>query len=579
MSIGTGEAIYIALKPILKIYSIIFVGFLLVRYNILTMEVTRGVSSMVVNAILPCLTFNKIVGNISWEDIKEVGVIVLSALILFALGGTLAALINYLTPVPKRWFWGALFAGVFPNISDLPIAYVQSMGNGALFNEEQADKGVAYSCIFLFTQSMLMMNFGLWRVIGFDFTGDINDEDVIDNYPMTDLSSKREEEEAQRDLEKNTSSAAENSASRPTLPSTHSLMKDAVVSTTASTMIYSNDTANDDFGSIDSNAISLDENDAVDFEYIQPYELPDYSTSRIKRSASTNSSPGILETSSLHRIRTLGHDTSRFKRRRPTLNDVIAEYSAVEKIKTGELNLNRPLSLMDDIGEHNNNTMTETSDSESELSSQKKRSMRFKISQFSERHHLQWLTYFLINFFRPASLGAILGIICALIPWVKACFVDTYVHVHKAPDGEPVLNFLMDFTEYIGNACVPLGLLMLGGTLARLQIKELPKGFIRSAILLTIFRLVLIPIIGILWANKLYNLNWLDNVVSKFVMILTWSMPSATAQIYFTAFYTPVQGSHLQMDCLSVFFMLQYVFLFITLSFIITYTLKVDLNL
>lgn len=175
-------------------------------------------------------------------------------------------------------------------------------------------------------------------------------------------------------------------------------------------------------------------------------------------------------------------------------------------------------------------------------------------------------------------MGALLGIICALIPWVQACFIDTYVHVHKALDNLPVLNFIMDFTSYIGNACVPLGLLMLGGTLARLEVESIPKGFIKTVLLLTLFRLVVIPIIGIAWANKLYEINWLDNEVSKFIMILTWSMPSATAQVYFTAFYSPVVGSHKQMDCLSIFFLVQYGVLFITLSIVVTYTLKVYLH-
>ncbi|CAI1606451.1 hypothetical protein SEUBUCD646_0L02160 [Saccharomyces eubayanus] len=136
----------------------------------------------------------------------------------------------------------------------------------------------------------------------------------------------------------------------------------------------------------------------------------------------------------------------------------------------------------------------------------------------------------------------------------------------------------MDFTEYIGNACVPLGLLLLGGTLARLEIKSLPPGFIKSAILMTCFRLIVIPIIGVLWVNKLYSIKWLDTPIGKFDMILTWSMPSATAQVYFTAFYTPACGEHIQMNCLSVLFVIQYAVLFITVAFVVTYTLKVDLK-
>lgn len=148
MSLSLGAAIYIALKPIFKIYTIMLVGYLVAKFDIVSMENAKGISNMVVNAILPCLTFNKIVSNISWRDIKEIGVIILSAFILFVLGATGALFTTFATTVPKKFFWGLIFAGFFPNISDLPIAYIQSMGNGSIFTAEEADKGVAYSCIF-----------------------------------------------------------------------------------------------------------------------------------------------------------------------------------------------------------------------------------------------------------------------------------------------------------------------------------------------------------------------------------------------------------------------------------------------
>ena len=90
---------------------------------------------------------------------------------------------------------------------------------------------------------------------------------------------------------------------------------------------------------------------------------------------------------------------------------------------------------------------------------------------------------------------------------------------------------------------------------------------------------MVIPIIGVAWANKLYKINWLESTIAKFVMILTWSMPSATAQVYFTAFYTPLEGAHTQLDCLSVLILMQYAILFITVPFVVTYTIKVDLQM
>lgn len=635
MGIDVGAAIYIALKPILKIYTIMFIGFLLAKFNIVSMEVARGISNMVVNAILPCLTFNKIVSNISWKDIKVIGVIILSAALLFVVGGACSMLTKFITPAPKMWFWGLLFGGIFPNISDLPIAYMQSMGNGMIFNEDEANKGVAYSCIFLFAQSFLMMNFGMWRLVGLDFK-DIEETDSDDNEYESDesgIDGKLSSQNSQDNAFKNymninpkaslvqvttklkqgemTDNAPYHSDQDTNSEAFELYSIDSYVNEEHGDSLHSN-AAVDTIGS--SNAITKENNSTInDFSHKIP---------GLNRITSIISSPAVLRTSKSnsisdatqphHRTRrsiskVLERTLTRTNTGKSTTNNMIAEYSAVKRIQSGQLNLHRPLTFTQYIGEENTvlGSLHEDADSESEsadiesnphritqqishnsddtnenkkkISNFSKR-IRLSTSKFIRRYHLGWLSYFLINCLRPASLGALLGIICALIPWVKACFVDTYVHVHKAPDSLPVLNFIMDFTAYIGNACVPLGLLLLGGMLARLQVESIPKGFIKTVIMLTICRLIIIPIIGILWANKLYNINWLDNKVSKFIMVLTWSMPSATAQVYFTAFYSPVEGKHEQMDCLSIFMLIQYAVLFITLSFVVTYTLKVDLK-
>ncbi|CCD26964.1 uncharacterized protein NDAI_0J00720 [Naumovozyma dairenensis CBS 421] len=600
------------------------------------METARGISNMVVNAILPCLTFNKIVTSISWKDIKEIGVIVLSAILLFSIGGACSMITNYTTPVPKKWFWGLLFAGIFPNISDLPIAYLQSMGNGTIFTEEQSEKGVAFCCIFLFTQSFLMMNFGMWRIVGLDFTerGKKKDND-IEKGTSTPTTHKTDFEKVHDDLNNDAKIDTPNNVKvgksshmeydRMTGSLANSLSDQ--VSEEALSEVSTDEVLSDDDGNTEGHTNNY---------YVQKYFSDDDSSGGEKIPGMPNaylrnvrngdsgsnsnsykvskiiSSPSILETIGIREVpyksrhyttRNLNNRSSnknlRRRRRRLTMDDMIAEYSAVDKMKQGDLDLSRPLSLIEDIGETNTSiglvggrhlddeaddenygrVITSHSDNGNiETHPSKYETFKRNFNEFIKKHNLGWVTYFLINCFRPASLGALLGIICALIPWLKALFVHTYVHVHQAPDGEPVLNFLMDFTSYIGNACIPLGLLMLGGTLARLKITTLPKGFIRSAILMTLFRLVVIPIIGVAWANKLYDINWLETDISKFAVILTFAMPNATAQVYFTAFYTPTDGSHLQLDCLSVFFLIQYMILFITLSIVLTYTLKVDLK-
>lgn len=586
MSISLGAAIYIALKPILKIYSILIVGYLLARYDIVSMESSRGISNMVVNSILPCLTFNKIVSGISDKDIKAVGVIVLSAMLLFAVGGSCSLLARLVTPVPKKWFWGLLFAGVFPNISDLPIAYVQSLSGGALFDAASAEKGVAYCCIFLISQSFMMMNFGLWRLVGLDFKSDL-DAELEEGHVIARTS--------QGSLSKSSPEHA-NAARRPTARESRESYELRNLSSNA----IESDSQTDDYHSrsdqeTQSFAESVKSVDAI------PLRLTP--SSKARPSFSAVSSPSILGSSRIKPFYSTAETdlsgspmVSRSRRSstrkpRPSMSDVIQEYSVADRIKDGGIDLARPLTLTEDLGYRNafGDIREEELDqfesgNEGDIGytlsrSSTNHSNRGGKSAFIAKYKLQWLQYIVINFIRPASLGALLGIIVAMVPWLKALFVHTDVHVHNAPDGQPVLSFLMDFTSYIGNACVPLGLLLLGGTIARLEIKKLPKGFLKVAVLMTVCRLMIIPIIGVAWANKLYKINWLESTIGKFVMILTWSMPSATAQVYFTAFYTPLEGSHTQLDCLSVFILMQYAILFITVPFVITYTIKVDLQM
>ena len=94
MSITLGEAIWASVKPIIKIYLIIGVGFLLSKLNILTVEAARVVSDIVLTVLLPCLSFNKIVANIEDNDIKYVGIICLTAFLIFGTGWLCAYIVK-----------------------------------------------------------------------------------------------------------------------------------------------------------------------------------------------------------------------------------------------------------------------------------------------------------------------------------------------------------------------------------------------------------------------------------------------------------------------------------------------------
>lgn len=193
---------------------------------------------------------------------------------------------------------------------------------------------------------------------------------------------------------------------------------------------------------------------------------------------------------------------------------------------------------------------------------------------------VQFCLFFLDNFKRPLSIALVVAITISMIPWVKALFVTTdQASLPNAPDQQPPLSFIMDFTGYLANACVPLGLLILGSTLSRLSIGAMPPGFWQTPLALSILRLVILPIIGVLINTRLHKIGWYDDdKILQFVSTIVFGLPNATSLIYLTAFYTPLEGDHKQMDYLALTYIIEYPLLAISLPFVTTYTIKVSLG-
>ncbi len=122
----------------------------------------------------------------------------------------------------------------------------------------------------------------------------------------------------------------------------------------------------------------------------------------------------------------------------------------------------------------------------------------------------------------PPSLSIIVSFPIALVTPLKALFVevDGY-YMPAAPDGQPPLAFIYDFSNFMGAASVPIGLICLGSALARLNVPRsewpnLPLGAIMS---LAIGRMLLMPVLGVLICEGLTRINVIarDDKVLRFV--------------------------------------------------------------
>ena len=127
----------------------------------------------------------------------------------------------------------------------------------------------------------------------------------------------------------------------------------------------------------------------------------------------------------------------------------------------------------------------------------------------------------------PPTIALLLACPISVITPLKALFVPVRnasgcLIIPFAPDGAPPLAFILDTTTFLGSASVPLALICLGASLAKLRvpkgIRELPLGAISA---LTIGRLVLQPIIAIGTVEGLVSVGLIDesNKVLRFAMM------------------------------------------------------------
>ncbi|KAF8552179.1 auxin efflux carrier transmembrane protein [Imleria badia] len=182
---------------------------------------------------------------------------------------------------------------------------------------------------------------------------------------------------------------------------------------------------------------------------------------------------------------------------------------------------------------------------------------------------------FLQTLIMPCSLSIIGSFIISIIPALKALFVPDVpgVNMTTAPDGQPPLAIILNTATFIGGASIPLGLIIIGSALARM---EVPGGSLRSlplgaASALAIGRLVIMPVFGVLITQGLTQAGLLDvnDNVLRFVCIFLSCLPSATTQVLLTQVYSGTGNA----QHLSVFLIPQYILMFVTMTALTAYTL------
>lgn len=500
------------------------------------------------------------------SDLKTIGVILLTATLYQIIGLAFSLITKATTPNPKYWFGGLLMAGIFTNSGDLPLAYIATLSSGTLFTVEDSNKGIAYSVLFLTIFIFSMFNLGGFRLIENDFKRKVSDiengsydPEIAPEPGLYALIS-----DIKRWYNRKQKKAAENTSAE----------LDSRLQSSQSTKRRSLDNS-----STKTPKSSPDDLTVMTYYSGSSNERP---LSRLKPLSSVVqlTVPGL---GTLDEQSDSDRESISFPQQSETITDVINAYAHPTKLRRTISSASHPQNQDE---EEFTVDLTRVSSLASRVQSlaASRRQYKKQFHEFIQKYHLTLPWEFVKNFARPPSAALIIAIVITMIPPLRALFFNAHksgVHIPDAPDGGPILGFIMDFTSFVGNAAVPLGLSMLGATMARLSIGKLPKGFWKSIVIMGLFKLVLLPIIAVAWTQKLKSIGWIakDNYMVMLVMIVSSGVPSSTSQVYLTAIYTPPNADRKEMDCLAAYLIFQYALLIFSMTILLTYTLKNVLEL
>lgn len=170
--------------------------------------------------------------------------------------------------------------------------------------------------------------------------------------------------------------------------------------------------------------------------------------------------------------------------------------------------------------------------------------------------------------FTPVTCTLLISLPIALIQPLKALFVDVSSvggPNWKGPDGRPPLAFIIDTAQFVGDIAIPLALILLGASFARLRIpRPLSRLPILAMIAVALAKMLLLPTIGVFMVQAMVGRGLIDRnaKVEKFVAMFLSGTPAAVNQLIVSSLHAP-DGN---VDTLSAFLLVQYVFMFFSSS-------------
>ncbi|GAA6003888.1 hypothetical protein JCM10207_006453 [Rhodosporidiobolus poonsookiae] len=578
------ELIWMSVKPLIKLVIPAGIGFALSRTNLFTAVAARGASQVILNCTLPALLFSKIVPSITPQNAPSIGPIFLIAFVYLLLSLILGVIIRVCFPTPRNFRWGLLAAATWSNWGDLPTSVVQTICASAPFQgTADANLAIAYVSIFILVFYVTLFPLRGIHLIERDYSHPPKPlPDVEDGNPgvvQSSILSKKVGAAMRR------RKAAARSSSANTLPEVEEKVASSAPPREEPVATFSPLHRTTTSRSIDAASVRQIAGAAY---AAAPSETPEHlseasaSTGPSSLSRARHGSFGRAQLrqamAERERLRTIVGSTA------GSVVDDDGDITEVGTAKTDEMG--GSLRKGDGLTATRAASTPPPPTLEHEEASEKVVSRGGEADEGKDKPRsrtvrvLLSIKGFVLSLATPPTIALVSALICALVNPLKALFVtvNDYGWHPTAPDGDPPLAIILDTATFIGNASVPLGLLVLGSALARMRIpRPISRLPIASIVTLAIAKLVILPIFGYFFVTALARHTSLideSDHVLQFTAIFFSVVPTATTQVALTQIFAPEDGEGSNSDVLASYLIFQYLVFVFSAVILIAVTLS-----
>lgn len=160
----TGWLVWIALKPIIKLFIIMSIGYYLAYIDLIPPIASKTISKLLLLVLYPALIFSAILKAVNAQTLNSIAILMVFSVLYLAIGHTLGYCVKKVTNPPETFKNSTIMACSMGNWGDLPMAIVLNVGASAPFTAGDTDLGVAYIAGFCLLVNIYFFSIGLGSI-------------------------------------------------------------------------------------------------------------------------------------------------------------------------------------------------------------------------------------------------------------------------------------------------------------------------------------------------------------------------------------------------------------------------------